>query len=157
MRRLQAQHTSEAERERVARVKAGEDAFWEFEQRSRTHLAAWDAIYASRPRVDLVDLETTYPEYEEHAEDPLASAIRVQRIGGYLFGVGLATTALGGVFYLLSLGGVGASGWAIPAVILGITVGPALVVGGLVVLLVGSFMYLARQTPAEPEPEAQPR
>jgi len=155
-RRIQEAGLSEVERERVARVQAGEQAFWDFHQRSQRHVAAWDDVYAQRPRVDLVAIDQTYPELDEHPEDPTAGAVKVQRVGGYLFGIGLGTTALGGIFYLISLGGPSVSGFAGPAIVLGITIGPALIVGGLVVLLVGSIMYGVKQ-PAEPEDEAPRR
>jgi hypothetical protein len=153
VRRFEAAQLSEMERERQVQVKAGEQAFWEFQERSKRHLAAWDTLYASRPRVDLVDIEETYPDYEEHPDDPTIGGVRVQRVGGYLLGIGLGATALGGVFYLVSLGGGSVSWFIGPAVVLGITVGPTLIVGGLVVLLVGTIIYAARAGQQHEEPE----
>lgn len=146
-RRVQAARLKEEERELEIRVKAGEQAFWELHERSKRHVAAWDTVYAARPRVDLVALEETYPEPEEHPEDPLAPGRTVMRVGGYLLGIGLGTAALGGIFYLAAAASAGGSGFAVPAVILGITIGPALIVGGLIVLLIGSIMYSTKKQP----------
>ncbi len=154
-RRIQAQRSTAAERERETRVKAGEKAFWEFEQRSLAHLAEWDRIYATRPRVDLVALEQTYPDTDDgpeaHPDDPVAGAVKVERIGGYLLGIGLGSFALGGIFYLVYLGGAGSS-WAIaPTLVLGVTVGPGLIIAGLIVLIVGATMYAVRKPPEDAE------
>lgn len=150
--RLQRTQLSELERERMVQVRAGEQAFWDFHQRSKQHLAAWDGIYAQRPRLDRVAIEQTYPEWEEHPEDKTIGGIRVQRIGGYLLGIGLGVTALGGVFYLISIAGTSLSGFIVPAVILGTTVGPALIIGGLVVLLVGTIIYASNKAQEPDEP-----
>jgi hypothetical protein len=155
VRRVQATQLTELERERMVQVQAGEQAFWQFHERSKKHLAAWDTIYAARPRVDLVNLEETYPGYEEHPEDPTIGGVRVQRVGGYLLGIGLGATALGGVFYLVSLGGASVSWFIAPAVVLGTTIGPALILGGLVVLLVGTIIYAAKAGQVHEEPETR--
>jgi hypothetical protein len=154
VRRVQQTAGTELERERTTRVKAGEQAFWEMHERNKKNVQRWDDVYASRPRVDLVALEDTYPEQREHPEDPTIGGTRVLRVGGYLFGIGMGVEALGGLFYLASVGAGtgGASGaFAVPAVILGTTIGPLLMVGGLVVLLVGAIIYTVKsqQLPAD--------
>lgn len=148
-RRIQASRLQAEERERETRARLGEQAFWELQERSKLHVAAWDTVYATRPRVDLIALEETYPEAEEHPDDPAAPGRTVMRVGGYLLGIGLGLEALGGIFYLASAASMGGSGFAVPALILGVTVGPALIVGGLIVLLIGWLIYAAKKPDEE--------
>lgn len=145
-RKVQANPGTDLERERAFAVRAGEQAFWEFQERSRQYLAAWDTTYATRPRIDLASMEATYPEVDNgHPEDPTRGAKKVLTVGGYLMGAGLASLAGGGIFYLISTLSGSLTGFVAGALVLGTTIGPLLVLGGMVVLIVGGIMYAAKK------------
>ena len=136
----------------------GEKAFWDVQQRVHRDLASWDAVYANRPRFDLAAIET-YPPAEE-PEDPLNGPRKVIKIGAIILGVGLGTEALGLIFFLASGGTTaGASGTFYSLfLVLGVTVGPILLVGGLLTLIVGAIMYGIRSSTrsAPKDPTAAP-
>jgi hypothetical protein len=160
-RKIQANLGTAEEHEAQLSGRMGEKAFWEFQQRVHRDLKAWDVIYVSRPRVDLVAL-AEYAEQKEPPENPrLKSPKTVLKVGGIILGVGFGTAALGGIAYLIgSALGTASSAQGVfygVALVLGVTVGPALVVGGLVTLIVGGIMYAVRANQApEPEDEQQP-
>lgn len=143
-RKIQANPGTLEERERAFRVRTGEEGFWDFQQRTARHVATWDRAYANRPRIDLASLETNYPPMEVK-DDPTASPKRLMKIGGILMGAGLGTAALGGICYLIGTTSTSLSGFNVPAVILGVTIGPGLLVAGLVVLIVGGVWYAVRK------------
>jgi hypothetical protein len=150
-RKIQANPGTLEERERAFRIRAGEQAFWDFQQRTARYVATWDRTYANRPRIDLASLETNYPPMEPPREDPTASPKRLMKIGGILMGAGLGTAALGGICYLIGASSTSLSGFDIPALILGVTVGPGLLVAGLIVLIIGGVWYAVRK----PDEDAQ--
>ncbi len=145
-RKVQANPGIDALRERELAVHVGEQAFWEFQQRNQKFVAAWDTTYATRPRIDLVAVEETYPELlSSHPEDPARGAKKVLTVGGYLMGAGLAALGAGGIFYMLSTLGSSMTPFIAGALVLGATVGPLLILGGMVVLIVGGILYAARK------------
>jgi hypothetical protein len=164
-RKIQANPGTLEEREREFQVRTGEKAFWELQQRSARYLATWDRTYSNRPRIDLASLEENYPGMVP-PEDPTGAPKRLMKIGGYLMGAGLGTAALGGICYLISASSTSLSGFAVPAIVLGVTIGPGLLVGGLVVLIIGGIWYAIRkpdedaqpaiQAPQPPTPQASP-
>ncbi len=131
-----------AEQERAVQVRAGEEAFWAFQERSARYVAGWDQVYATRPRSDLKALESTYPEGSSSGG---GSSVSVKRVGAYIMGAGLGTAAIGGIIYLIGMatatGGVVAAGVETTAIVLGVTVGPALLLAGLIVFLVGAIAF----------------
>jgi hypothetical protein len=139
VRRIQANPKTDEERERVFAIRAGEKAFWEFQQRSAQAVATWDLIYANRAASYLGALPDTYPSPPEvtpqEKAQRLASADQTKRTGFIVMGIGAGTLALGGIFYLI--GTTGATGFGTAAVVLGVTVGPLLLVIGLIILIVG--------------------
>jgi hypothetical protein len=162
-RKIQANPGTAKEREDQFASRMGEKAFWEFQQRAQRDVAAWDVIYLKRPRPDLVAL-AAYPE--EPPAPPENTRLRapktVMKVGGIILGVGAGTELLGGLAYLLaqsSAMGSGAYGtFNAIALVLGVTVGPALIIGGLITLIVGGIMYAVRSNqPAETEQPDQPQ
>lgn len=145
-RKIQANPGTDLERERAFAVRAGEKAFWEFQERSKQYVAAWDTTYAARPRIDLVAMEENYPEIDTgHPPDPTSGAKKVLTVGGYLMGAGLASFAGAGIFYLISTLSGSLTGFVAGAIVLGTTIGPLLVLGGIVVLIVGGIMYASKK------------
>ncbi len=145
-RKVQANAGTLEERERALQVRAGEKAFWEFQQRSKAHVNAWDEVYEARPRIDLAQLERMYPEDAMERVDRTAKPSKLMRIGGYLMGAGFGSAALGGIFYLIAAANAtsaSASGFFIPALIFGVTIGPGLLLAGLIVLIIGGIWYAA--------------
>ncbi len=145
-RKVQANPGTIEERERALQIRAGEKAFWDFQQRSAKYVLAWDEAYATRPRIDLAALEDTYPEQPQPVEDPTQAPAKVMRVGGYLMGAGFGSAVLGGIFYLASTAtaaSASASPLIIPALIFGVTIGPALLIAGLIVLIIGGIWYAA--------------
>jgi hypothetical protein len=141
-RRIQANPGNLETREREFMIRAGEQAFWDFQKRSGAAVTAWDRVYSARPRIDLAALEDIYPEESDVPfEDPKRRPTNVLKVGGYLMGAGLGSAALGGIFYLISTASISVNGFAVPALILGVTIGPALLVAGLIVVIVGGIWY----------------
>jgi hypothetical protein len=136
VRRIQANPRTEAEQERLLTIRSGEQAFWDFQQRSARAVAAWDAVYANRPALYLGALDETYPT--PAAPPPAKSAKErageVMRTGGVIMGIGVGTAALGGILYLAS------SSLHAVGIVLGVTVGPILLIAGIIVLIVGAVM-----------------
>jgi hypothetical protein len=135
LRRLQEHLGTEAEEERRQAIRLGEKAYWELQGRARDAIAQWDVAYTGRPRLYLAALEGTYPANSEptageHADGVIRGSLIAMGIGA---GIGL----LGLIFYLAS-GGTGFFGGA--AVVLGITIGPLILLGGLIALIVGAIM-----------------
>lgn len=148
VRRIQANIGSDAERERAVAVRAGEKAFWDFQQRNAAYLQAWDRVYAGRPRGDLARLEEVYPDAGggDGEADRTGGNTRVLAAGGYVMGFGALSALAGGFFYLLaaaSSSSAMSSVFIAPAVVLGVTVGPILLAVGLLIVIVGSIVYLA--------------
>lgn len=143
-RKVQANPGTDAEQERMFAVRAGEQAFWDFQQRSTKFVAAWDMAYSARPRIDLAAIDENYPLLDERPEDPARGAKKLLSVGGYLLGAGLASAALGGIFYLISTSSASLSGFVWGAIILGGTIGSLLLIGGLVVLIVGGIIYAVK-------------
>lgn len=145
VRKIQAHPRTDAEQERILVTRVGEKAFWEFQQRSLQAVAQWDQIYAARPALYLGALEETYPAPPPKST-PQERKDHTIRDGLIVMGVGLGTMALGGLFYLFSAGG--SVSWATgTAVVLGVTVGPMILLAGLIVLIVGLAMS------GNPEPD----
>jgi hypothetical protein len=144
-RKIQANPGTIEERERAIQIRAGEKAFWDFQQRSAAHVLAWDEAYSTRPRIDLASLEHTYPDVDAPPlkDDPTEKPRKVMRVGGYLMGAGFGTAALGGIFYLIgaAVGPAASGGFFTTALVLGVTIGPALLIAGLIVLIVGGIWY----------------
>jgi hypothetical protein len=159
-RKIQANPGTAKEREDLFASRMGEKAFWEFQQRAQRDIAAWDVIYLKRPRPDLLALAAYPEEKAEPPENPRLKAPKtVLKVGGIILGVGAGTELLGGLAYLLAQSATSASSaygtFNAIAVVLGVTVGPALIIGGLITLIVGGIMYAVRSN-QQPEPEAPP-
>jgi len=125
VRRIQASLRSNAEQQRIQAIRTGEEAFWNFQQRSLQAVAAWDAIYATRPAAAYLGaLESTYPE------SPPAKQETERNYGPGLIvaGIGLGIGIIGGILYA-----AGATG---PGAVMGITVGPILLLIGIIMLIV---------------------
>ncbi len=143
-RKVQANPGTLEERERAVQVRAGEKAFWDFQQRNLKYVQKWDDVYATRPRIDLAQLDDTYNEPVDLADDRTKKPAKLLRVGGYLMGAGLGSAALGGIFYLIGAATAmsgSSSGFFIPALIFGVTIGPALLIAGLIVLIIGGIWY----------------
>ncbi len=165
-RRIQANPGTPEDQQRMVMAKIGEEAFWAFQERSVGYVGAWDRAYAARPREYLAGVAQVYPDdgggvgesdgtivedewakSEGRVEDPLEKPMTILKGGLGAMGIGVGTMAAGGLFYLLgaatgaATGGAGAI-FLVPAVILGITVGPIIVAIGLLATLVGAVYLL---------------
>lgn len=128
-RRIQAHPRTEAEQDRILAIRLGEKGFWEFQQRSAQAVAQWDRIYSHRPAMYLAAIDDTYPA----ARSPQDEAKHNTMISGLIvMGIGAGIAGLGGILYA-----VGATG---PGVVMGITIGPLLLLIGLIILIVSAFM-----------------
>jgi len=135
-RRIQANPQTDAELERTLAIRAGEKAFWDFQRRSVQAVAQWDRIYAARPSQDLAALDEIYPPPREPT--PEEKAEHTINAGLIVMGIGAGSLLLGGIAYLIST--AGASGFGYVAAVLGVTIGPLLLIAGLIVLIVGAVM-----------------
>jgi hypothetical protein len=155
VRRIQATAATDAERERATAVRAGEQAFWDFQERNAKYLGAWDEVYSKRPRADVVALEGTYDEIEvPKPDDPTRRPKTVLSVGGYIMGFGGGSALTGLALYGLAAATAttaSASPLYWPSIVLGVTVGPVLLVVGLVVVIVGAIWYGVASSKEQPE------
>ena len=163
VRRIQAHPRSDAEQARVLAARVGEEAFWAHQERVALLAQAWETRLGSASA--LATSSYSWPTPAAPAPTPTGHAVypgdydeafppssqpppqttmrgagsRVMGTGGVIMGFGLGSVALG-----LILGGIAAatsaSGFIIPALVLGVTIGPILLVAGLVVVIVGAAM-----------------
>jgi hypothetical protein len=160
VRRIQAHPRSDAEQTRRLAARVGEEAFWAHQERIALLRDAWTTRLGSASALatnGYVWPSPTPPVATAHAIDPgdyneafppgsqppphrtSTPGQRTMGTGGVIMGFGLGSVAVG-----LILGGIAAatsaSGFVIPALILGVTIGPILLVAGLIVVIVGAVM-----------------
>ena len=132
VRKTQANPRSDAEQERVQAIRTGEKAFWDFQQRSTNAVAQWDRIYAARPASYLGQIDETYPAAAQKEHDE--SKRNTINTGLIVMGVGAGITGIGWILY--AAGVTSTSG---PGIIMGVTIGPVLLLVGLIILIVGAL------------------
>ena len=131
---------------RIAAARLGQRAFWEHQTRMQAYARAWQARQGT-PAAG----SQTLPRRPEAPAAPPAGPVeqaepkggrKILRVGGKTMGFGAASVGAGLLFAgLAHVTTVDA--FLVPAVVLGITVGPILLAVGLLVVLVGALVYAA--------------
>lgn len=130
VRRIEAHPRTDAEQARVLAARIGEQAFWEHEQHVARLHEAWMMRLAS------ADTQAaTAPAAPPHS----SRGKNVVTCGGIVMGFGAGSVVVGLIFAGLA-SATGTSSLLIPAVILGVTIGPILLVVGLIIVIVGAIM-----------------
>lgn len=140
VRRIEAQHHSEADQIRRLSARIGEEAFWKHQQHLASLHSGWQAKLSTDQGV--VNGGNAY------GPPPPASAIPEKdkpgawalSTGGIMMGFGGGSVLLGIIFAGLATG-ESALFWA--GIVLGVTVGPILLLIGLIFLIVGAVQRAA--------------
>jgi hypothetical protein len=144
VRRIQAHPRSDAEQARRLAARVGEQVFWANEERITLLHDAWASRLGSAAAIASTDVgpiasSPTNPAATPPAPQEPTAGQRTIRTGGITMGFGLGSVMLG-----LILAGIAEATSStilmIPAVVLGVTIGPILLVVGLVIVLVGLAM-----------------
>jgi len=164
VRRLQARPIPTTGAARAMAARLGEDAYWQQEQRLtdlamrwQRHLAqtttvapatqagsAHAAAPASGPAAAPVVVPAAAPSADPSADPAATPAPRKPgestiRVGGYMMGFGAGSIALGLIFAGLN-SAFQADALLAGALIFGVTIGPILLIAGLIVLIVGQII-----------------
>jgi hypothetical protein len=159
VRRIEAHPRSDAEEARRLAARIGEEAFWAHQDRVALLHEAWamrlgstDALAttsyvwpSSAPPAGAAhatyqgDYNEAFPPAPPAASRPATPGQRTMGAGGIVMGFGLGSVALGLIFAGVS-SATATSSLIIPALILGVTIGPILLVAGLIVVIVGAVM-----------------
>lgn len=133
VRRIEAHPHDDAAQARVLAARIGQEAFWEHQQRVARLHEAW--MIRLGPADALASASPAAPPPPSRGKSTLGT-------GGIIMGFGLGSVVLG-----LILAGIASAASApalyVPALIIGATVGPILLVVGLIVVLVGAIMWAA--------------
>jgi hypothetical protein len=157
VRRIEAHPRSDAELSRRLAARVGEQAFWEHQERLALLHEAWQSrvgtaeavasdtyvwpVYPPPPpppqpaKIDPADLPPPEPPAQPHS----SKGQRTMSTGGTIMGFGLGSVGVGLIFAGLASATGTAALW-IPALVLGVTIGPILLVAGLIVVIVGAVI-----------------
>jgi hypothetical protein len=130
VRRIEAHPRTDAEQARVLAARIGEQAFWEHQQHVARLHEAWMIRLASAD---------TQAATAPAAPPPSSPGKNTLNTGGIIMGFGAGSVALGLIFAGLA-SATSTSAFIIPALVLGVTIGPILLVVGLIVVIVGAIM-----------------
>jgi len=139
VRKVESRPRTHAEEQRMWAAKFGEDAFWQHQQKLNDISQKWQQKYAQagktapsdapRPALNMPPAGTQQAPSKGHS---------IVSTGGRMMGFGAGSVALGLVF--AGLGNVFETAlFAWPALFFGVTVGPSLLMVGLLVVLVGGL------------------
>ena len=135
VRRIQAHPRSDAEEARRLAARVGEEAFWEHQDRLAVLHEAWMIRLGTAQAANAATTAASVPS----TEPPSSPGKNTVSTGGRMMGFGLGSVALGLIF-----AGIYAATQSIPigitALVLGVTIGPILLVAGLIVVIVGAIM-----------------
>jgi hypothetical protein len=137
VRRIQARPHRDDETARVMAVRMGERAFWEHQRRLSELHGRWQRQLAQAPagsKPPAAPAGKPAPAVPSRGQGVVSTGGKMMGFGALSIGVGLLFAGL----YQL--------GWefaAIPALVLGVTVGPIAIVIGLIVVIVGAIMVAA--------------
>jgi hypothetical protein len=157
VRRIEAHPRSDAEEARRLAARVGEETFWAHQERMTMLHEAWltrlgprSALASGALASSTYVWPTSAPPPTQTSDDTLIEPApppqphllptpgqRAMKAGGITMGFGLGSVALG----LICAGIASApalSGFIWPALILGVTIGPILLVVGLIILIVGA-------------------
>jgi hypothetical protein len=155
VRRIEAHPRSDAEEARRLAARLGEQAFWAHQERLALLHDAWTqrlgAVGAIASTGDIAPAPIPSPSGSATAPPPGATAVppaqpgstpglRTVKTGGIIMGFGLGSVALGLIFAGIA-SATSASGFIVPALFFGATVGPILLAGGLIVVIVGLAIH----------------
>jgi hypothetical protein len=151
VRRIRAHPRTDAEEARVLASRIGEQAFWAHQERIALLTEAWNVRLGTAGALastsDIAPPSTFNLEYGPIDAGPPPPSLpprphsstpgsRTLGTGGVIMGFGIGSVALGLIFAGLASGS-STSGFLIPALVLGVTVGPILLVVGLIVVIAG--------------------
>jgi hypothetical protein len=153
VRRIEAHPRSDAEQARRLAARVGEEAFWEHQQRLALLNQAWQTrigladavasttyVYQTRPQAPPAPIDPADLPPPAAPPQPRSSpGQRTMSTGGTIMGFGLGSVAVGLILAGLAAATSTSALW-IPAVVLGVTIGPILLVAGLIVVIVGAVM-----------------
>jgi hypothetical protein len=155
VRRIRAHPRTDAEEARVLASRMGEQAFWAHQERIALLSEAWKVRLGTAGALastsDVAPPSTTfnleYGPIDAGAPPPSlpprppasTPGSRTLGTGGIIMGFGLGSVTLGLIFAGLA-SATSASGFLIPALVLGVTVGPILLIVGLIVVVTGIAM-----------------
>jgi hypothetical protein len=160
VRRIQARDpaTLAADSSRLAATRIGEEAFWAYQERMAKFSVAWERKLAQAdagpptpatapPHPSAAPLQPYAPPLKQPPAGAKApprpgqptGGQKTLTAGGHIMGYGLGSIGVGllfaGLYKLTSV-----TAFAYPALVLGVTVGPILLVVGLIVLIVGAII-----------------
>jgi len=162
VRRLQARPIPTTGAARAMAARLGEDAYWQQEQRLtdlamrwQRHLAQTTAVapatqagsaHAAAPASGPASAPVADPSADPSATPaPRKPGESTIRVGGYMMGFGAGSIALGLIFAGLN-SAFEADAFLAGALIFGVTIGPILLISGLIVLIVG-YIIKASSSP----------
>jgi hypothetical protein len=146
VRRIEAHPRSDAEEARRLAARVGQEAFWAHQERLALLHDAWAtrlgtaSALASNTYVwstSAPPVETVVPNRQAEYNDRRAH--NTLKTGGIIMGLGGGSVALGLIFAGLA-SATSVSGFVVPALVLGVTIGPILLVAGLITVIVGAAM-----------------
>jgi hypothetical protein len=153
VRRIEAHPRADAEGARILAARMGEQAFWAHQERIALLRDAWamrlgleaatasttgvgNAAASGTGQVDPEETDGGAAASSQHGSTP---GSRTMGTGAIVMGFGLGSVVVGLIFAGLA-SATSASGLLIPALIFGATIGPILLVVGLVIVIVGLSM-----------------
>jgi hypothetical protein len=159
VRRIEAHPRSDAEESRRLAARVGEQAFWAHQERLALLHDAWARRLGMQSAVASAGDVVPAPSASSAATAPPPPApapppepapppstsnstpgTRTMGTGGIIMGFGGGSAALGLLFAGISAA-TSSSGFAIAALVLGVTIGPILLTIGLIVLIVGAVIH----------------
>jgi len=137
VRRIEARPHSPTEHERVLASRVGEEAFWEHQRKLADLQKRWSQKLAQAgspsPTAPKAPAATPAP-----APPPQSRGSSVIGTGGKIMGFGAGSVAVG--LICAGLVHLGADAFLWPALFFGVTLGPILLVIGLIIVIVGAIM-----------------
>jgi hypothetical protein len=148
VRKLAAQPPTGTGTTRLMAAKMGEKAFWEHQQRLAELSTRWERRLAQTtpaapgPTPTMASPAPAAPAGAVPAPPPSSSGHKALSTGGYIMGFGLGSVGVGLAFAGLNAA-FASEAFLWPAVFFGVTLGPILLIVGLVVVLIGGLMVAA--------------
>ena len=138
VRKIEARRQTPSEGTRRLAARVGQEAFWQHQERLAAIATRWRQQLAqnqgSAPAPTPAPAATTpAPAKPEEARKPGSAQLRV---GGWMMGLGGGSVALGLIFAGIN-SIANTSAFTTPALIFGVTIGPILLILGLIVILAG--------------------
>jgi hypothetical protein len=150
VRRIEAHPRSDAEQLRRLGARVGEEAFWAHQERLALLHQGWKVRLAAAGALESATAvanagpggsgtQTAASSGSQQASSTSSPGSNTMGTGAVTMGFGAGSVTLGLIFYGL-YAATSASGFLIPALVLGVTIGPILLLVGLIILIVGACM-----------------